>query len=177
MPTGHIMMAMSLDGFVARQDRTLDWLDKQPTNGEDHGFEDFQSSVDVIVMGSGSFKTLLGFGGWAYSKPVVVLSSSMAQADIPSHLKDKVELTNETPTELMKRFDKLGHKRVYVDGGAIIRSFLSLGFVQDMKVTIVPILIGEGIRLFGEIDNDIDLKLESVAKYSSGLVSLNYSLV
>ena len=177
MPTGHIMMAMTLDGFVARSDRTLDWLNKQRTEGEDHGFEAFQDSVDVIVMGSGSFRTLLGFDGWAYSKPVIVLSNSMTDADIPDHLKDKVELSNESPEDLMVRLTARGYQRVYVDGGAIIRTFLKLGFVKDMKVTVVPILIGEGIRLFGEIDDDIDLKLEKVTDYPSGLVSLNYSLV
>ena len=97
MPTGHIMMAMSLDGFVARSDHTLDWLEKQSTEGEDHGFEAFQESVDVIVMGSGSFRTVLGFGEWPYVKPVVVLSRSMASDDVPENLRDKVEITSLKP--------------------------------------------------------------------------------
>lgn len=176
MTSGHIMMAMSLDGFVARSDHTLDWLNKQPTEGEDHGFEAFLESVDVIVMGSGSFRTILGFAGWPYTKPVIVLSQSMNDADIPEHLKDKVEISSESPIELIARLTELGHGRVYVDGGAIIRSFLTLDFVKSMKITIVPILIGDGIRMFGELDRDIDLSLEKVEPFSSGLVTLTYRL-
>ena len=86
VPTGHIMMAMSLDGFVARKDHSLDWLNKQPSNEEDHGFFEFMDGVDALVMGSGSLRTVLGFGEWPYSKPVVVLSRSMTQQDLPEQL-------------------------------------------------------------------------------------------
>ncbi len=176
MPTGHMMMAMSLDGFIARLDYSLDWLFKQPTQDEEHGFDAFMDSVDVIVMGTGSFKTLLGFDKWLYSRPVVVLSQSLAQDDIPMDLRTKVELSTETPSALMDRFNAAGYKRIYVDGGAVSRSFIKLGFVQSMKITIVPILIGEGLRLFGQLGKDIDLKLENVSTFPSGLVTLDYEL-
>ena len=88
MPTGHIMMAMTLDGFVARKDHALDWLMKLDTEGEDHGFTEFQGSIDVIVMGTGSYKTILGFDEWVYQKPVVVLSKSLTDSDVPGHLKE-----------------------------------------------------------------------------------------
>ena len=78
MATGHIMMAMTLDGFVARSDHSLDWLLKQPTQDEDHGFEAFLDSVDVLVMGSGSLKTVLSFDEWPYTKPVVVANAPTA---------------------------------------------------------------------------------------------------
>jgi dihydrofolate reductase len=177
MTSGHIMMAMSLDGFVARSDHNLDWLNKQSTDGEDHGFTEFLESVDVIVMGSGSLRTVLGFDQWVYTKPVIVLSHSMSDADIPDHLKGKVEISSESPPDLIERLNGLGYSRVYVDGGAIIRSFLKLDFIKSMKITIIPILIGEGIRMFGELDRDIDLKLENVQKTPSGLVTLDYSLI
>ncbi|ATG35921.1 MULTISPECIES: dihydrofolate reductase family protein [Phaeobacter] len=176
MPTGHIMMAMSLDGFVARTDHRLDWLEKQPTEEEDHGFAAFQDSVDVIVMGSGSYRTVRGFGAWPYTKPVVVLSRTMTAAEIPDHLRDKVEVSDLAPEDLMKSFDARGFNRVYVDGGAIIRSFLKAGLVEDMRITLVPILIGEGIRIFGETEGDVDLELVSVNSFPSGLVDLDYRL-
>lgn len=176
MTTGHIMMAMSLDGFVARCDHTLDWLDKQQTEGEDHGFDAFQNSVDVIVMGSGSFRTLLGFGGWSYAKPVVVLSRSMTQDDIPESLHGKVEILALELEELMANFAERGFKRVYVDGGAIIQSFLKAGQIADMKITIVPILIGAGIRIFDNTGSDIDLELLSTEQFPSGLVDLVYKV-
>ena len=174
MATGHIMMAMTLDGFVARKDHTLDWLDKQDTAGEDHGFTEFMESVDVIVMGSGSYRTVLGFGEWPYTKPVVVLSRSLNQADIPDNLQSKVEIMSYEPADLMNVLGERGIKRVYVDGGAIIQSFLRKGLIADMKVAIVPILIGDGIRLFGELSKDVDLSLERVNEFKSGLVQMQY---
>lgn len=174
MTTGHVMMAMSLDGFVARKDHTLDWLMKQPTQEEDHGFEAFQASVDVIVMGSGSYRTVRGFGDWPYVKPVIVLSRSMANADIPDELRDRVEVSRLTPHDLMAQLDVRGMKRAYVDGGAIIRSFLAERLIADMRVAIVPILIGQGIRMFGDLPADIDLELTGSKSYSSGLVDLEY---
>ncbi|NVO58088.1 dihydrofolate reductase family protein [Rhodobacteraceae bacterium B1Z28] len=176
MPTGHIMMAMSLDGFVARPDHRLDWLEKQPTKDEDHGFVAFQDGVDVIVMGSGSYRTVRDFGEWPYTKPVVVLSRSMTANDIPEDLRDKLEVSDKAPADLMKNFDARGFNRVYVDGGAIIRSFLKAGMVEDMRITLVPILIGDGIRLFGETQGDVDLELVSVNNFPSGLVDLEYKL-
>ncbi len=170
------MMAMSLDGFVARSDHRLDWLDKQPTKDEDHGFTAFQDSVDVIVMGSGSYRTVRGVGAWPYTKPVVVLSCSMTADDIPNDLREKVEVSDKTPTELMKSFDARGFSRVYVDGGAIICSFLKAGLIEDMRITLIPILIGEGIRIFGETQGDVDLELVSVSSFPSGLVDLEYRL-
>lgn len=176
MPTGHIMMAMSLDGFVARSDHTLDWLEKQATEGEDHGFEAFQESVDVIVMGSGSFRTVLGFGEWPYVKPVVVLSRSLASEDVPENLRDKVEITTLKPEALMKAFAERGFQRVYIDGGAVIRSFMKATLIADMKISIVPILIGEGIRIFDDSRGDTDLELVSIEKFPSGLVDLVYKV-
>ncbi len=176
MTTGHIMMAMSLDGFVARPDHALDWLSKQATQDEDHGFIKFMNSVDVLVMGTGSLRTVLGFDEWPYEKPVVVLSRSMTKQDIPEHLHDKIEFSTASPEELWGIFHQRGYKRVYVDGGAIVRSFLLAGFVQDMKITVVPILLGDGIRIFGEMNGDVDLELISATTFPSGMVDLVYEV-
>lgn len=177
MPTGHTMMAMSLDGFVARKDHTLDWLMKLDTEGEDYGFAAFQNSIDVIVMGSGSFRTVLGFGEWPYRKPVIVMSRSLADDEIPEDVKSKVELSRLSPAEFMSRLGERGIGRVYVDGGAIIRSFMREGLIADMRVAIAPVLIGEGIRMFGELDRDIDLRLESVDRFKSGLIHMYYVVI
>lgn len=176
MPSGHIMMAMSLDGFVARRDHSLDWLNKQPSENEDHGFIEFMDSIDILVMGTGSLRTVLGFGEWPYEKPVVVLSRSMTKQDIPEHLHDKIEFSTASPEELWEVFRKRGYERVYVDGGAIIQSFLQAGLVQDMKITLIPILLGDGIRIFGETDGDVDLELISATSFPSGMVDLDYKV-
>ena len=174
MTTGHMMMAMSLDGFVARPDHSLDWLMKQDTHEEDHGFAEFQASVDVIVMGSGSFRTVLAFDDWPYSKPVVVLSHSLTNDDIPKHLRAQVEISSLEPKALMAALDARGFERAYVDGGAVIQSFIRDGLIADMKITLIPILIGSGIKLFGDLDQDIDLVLEDAQGFGSGVVDLVY---
>ena len=171
------MMAMTLDGFVARKDHALDWLMKQDTAGEDHGFAAFQAGIDVIVMGSGSFRTVLGFGAWPYKKPVVVMSRSLSADDVPEALSGRVRISDLDPTSLMKSLQMKGHTRVYVDGGAVIQSFLRANLITDMKLAIVPILIGDGIRLFGDLDQDIDLRLQTVTQFPSGLAELRYSVV
>lgn len=176
MPSGHVMMAMTLDGFVARQDHTLDWLMKQNTKDEDHGFEEFLSHIDVIVMGSGSFKTVLGFEQWPYSKPVTVMSHRLSQKDVPIELQDQVEITDLEPVPLMETLKTKGISRVYVDGGAVVQSFLRQGLIADLKLAVVPILIGNGIRLFGDLDADVDLTLTGVKSFPSGLVEMLYRI-
>ncbi len=177
MPTGHVMMAITLDGYVARKDHSLDWLMKQNTAGENHGFAEFLDSIDVIVMGSGSFRTVLGFDTWPYKKPVVVLSQSLTGADIPPELTGRVEVVALTPQDVMIEMENRGWQRIYVDGGAIVQSFLKLGLISDFKLAIVPILIGDGIRLFGDLTSDIDLKLTHTNAFPSGLVELRYKVV
>lgn len=177
MTSGHVMMAMSLDGFVARKDHQLDWLMKQKTEGEDHGYDDFIASIDVIVMGSNSFRTVLSFGEWPYNKPVIVLSQQLKDTDVPAHLANKVEILNQSPSALMKTLNARNIKRAYIDGGAIVRSFLAEGHIATMHITIVPILIGDGVPLFDTLTQDIDLQLEKSKAFGSGLVDLHYRVL
>jgi len=178
MTTGHVYIATSLDGFVAREDRTLDWLMKQPTEGEDYGYDAFIDSVDGLVMGRGSYETVLTFESWIYTKPVLVMSATLSPDDIPEHLKDKVEITNETnPEKVMSHLAGKGWKRAYVDGGRLVQSFMRAGLVDDITLTLIPILIGRGIRLFGDIEHDIDLELLASQSYGSGLVMNRYKVL
>ncbi len=158
MTTGHVFIAVSLDGFIARQDGDIDWLMKQQTAGEDHGYDAFMASVDGLVMGRGSFEKVLSFNDWPYHKPVVVLSRTLSDADIPGELRNKVRLSSLEPGELMRELGREGWQRAYVDGGKVIRSFLRVGLISDITLTHIPILIGEGLPLFGGLDRDIDLE-------------------
>jgi dihydrofolate reductase len=176
MTTGHMFMAMSLDGFVAREDSNLDWLMKQKTEGEDHGYEAFMASVDGLVMGSGSFRTVLSFDAWPYDKPVVVLSRTLTTEDIPSELRDKVSITTQEPQQVLASLAEQGWKRAYIDGGKIIQSFMRERQIVDMTVTIVPILLGSGKRMFGSLSADIDLQLLEVKQFPSGLISTQYKM-
>jgi dihydrofolate reductase len=174
MTTGHVFMALSLDGFVARGDGGVDWLMKYQSEGEDNGFDAFMASVDGLVMGRASFQNVLSFGEWLYRKPVVVMSRSLTDADIPDKIQDRVRLSDQTPEQLMAQLEAEDWKRAYVDGGKIVQSFLSAGLIEDLTLTRVPILLGKGIPLFGPLQDDIDLEHIETKTFPSGLVSSKY---
>ncbi|MEO9460269.1 MAG: dihydrofolate reductase family protein [Lentilitoribacter sp.] len=178
MITGHVFIATSLDGYVARQtddpEHRLDWLMKQDTVGEDHGYDEFMENIDGLVMGRGSFETLLAFTDWPYQKPVIVMSQTLEPEDIPTELEGKVELTSLSPKDVMNMLDKRGWHRAYIDGGKIIQSFLREGLITELTLTRIPILIGNGLALFGDLDDDIDLKHNKTQVFESGLVSSQY---
>ena len=177
MATGHVFIATSVDGFVARKDHQLDWLMKQDTAGEDQGFAAFMESVDGLVMGRGSFETVAGFEGeWPYSKPVIVASRTLSQSDVPSELVRRVEISALEPVALMEKLGNDGWSRVYVDGGRLVQSFIHLGLVDSIILTRVPVLIGSGISLFGELEGDIDLELLECKSFASGMVQSHYRL-
>jgi len=113
-------MALSLDGFVARSDGSVDWLSKYQSEGEDNGFGAFMDSVDGLVMGRASYQNVLTFGDWFYTKPVVVMSWTLTDDCIPEKIKDRVRLSVKTPEDLMVELDEEGWKRAYVDGGKIV---------------------------------------------------------
>ncbi len=173
---GHVFIAASADGFVARKDHSLDWLMKQSDDPENKSYENFIANIDVIVMGSGSYKTVLGFDAWPYEIPVMVMSNTLTPADIPARLEGKVELTNLAPTALMEVLYLKDYKHAYVDGGKLVQSFIREGLVEDMTITLIPILIGDGIRLFGDIKDDIDLELIKSYSYNAGFVQNHYRL-
>ncbi|MEM9472907.1 MAG: dihydrofolate reductase family protein [Pseudomonadota bacterium] len=174
MPTGHVFMAVSLDGFIARTDGGLDWLMKQDTEGEDHGYDSFIASVDGIVMGRASFEKVLTFSDWPYHKPVVVMSRTLGAADIPAKLRNKVALSTHEPKQLMHELDRKGWKRAYIDGGKVVQSFLGAGLVSDLTNTHIPKLIGTGLPLFCLLDRDIDLALIESRSFPFGLVTSKY---
>lgn len=169
-------MAQSLDGFVARPDHSLDWLTKMPTGDDDHGYAAFTATVDGIVMGRGSFQTVLSFDAWPYTLPVVVVSKTLTAADVPAELADKVRVLNLEPAALMAELDQQGWKRAYVDGGLLVQSFIGAGLIADITLTVAPILIGDGKRMFGPLDADIDLELVSTRAYDSGMTQTVYRL-
>lgn len=178
MTTAHIYIAASLDGYIARPDHSLDWLMKQPTEGEEQGFEEFMASVDGLVMGRKTYEVVLGFGGdWPYQKPVIVMSRTLTDADIPAELAGKVRISPLAPEALMAELAGQGWARAYIDGGQVIQSFLRAGLVADLVLTHIPILLGSGIALFGALDRDIDLRHSETRTFPSGLVQSTYEIL
>lgn len=171
-------IATSLDGFIARGDGSLDWLDKANSavpEGEDLGYRSFISAVDALIMGRKSYEKVLSFGQWPYeAMPVVVLSRS--EMTFPAGLRETVTHSSESPQELLERLSNEGVKHVYVDGGITIQRFLSAGLIDEITVTIIPVLLGSGIPLFGPLDGDIELIHLQTNAYDFGFVQTTYSL-
>ncbi|OOG14700.1 dihydrofolate reductase family protein [Pseudomonas sp. C9] len=176
MATAHVFIATSLDGFIARPDGDIDWLLRRDDQAEDHGYSDFIADKDVIVMGRGTYEKVLTFDTWFYDRPVVVLSEQLVDSPVPEAQKGKLRFSNQAPRDLMEELARQGMRRVYVDGGQLVQSFLRDGLVADMVITTVPVLIGSGRPLFGGLQQDVDLKLLSSRCFPSGLVQSTYRL-
>ena len=176
MISGHVFIATSLDGFIARKDGDIQWLLSRDVAGEDHGYNAFIKNMDGIIMGKGSFEKVLTFETWHYTKPVIVLSKTLTDASIPNDLKDRVQILNLSPQGVMNRLSELGWKKVYVDGGQVIQSFLRDRLITDLVITQVPVLIGEGRPLFGPLNEDVELKHVETKAFPSGLVQSRYEV-
>jgi dihydrofolate reductase len=176
MPTGHVFIATSLDGFIARADGGLDWLESANASREDHGYEEFAASIDGIFMGRQTLEVALGFDPWPYAKPLIVLSRRLQPKDLPDGVADRVSV-KASIVEALAEGAKRGWRRAYVDGGATIQSFLRAGAIQDIVITRIPVLLGEGIPLFGPLDADVRLRHRSTRSFPSGLVQSRYEVV
>jgi len=166
-----VFVGTSLDGFIARLDGTFDFL--PPDGGEPHGYDEFIASVDAIVMGRKTFETVLTLGSWPYgNKRVVVLSSR--PVDLSAVSGGVVEQMSGTPAEIVSKLAASCAHDLYIDGGITIQEFLRAGLIQRIVITRVPVLIGEGIPLFGSLPDDIRLRHVATRQYPSGLVSSEY---
>jgi dihydrofolate reductase len=169
-----VYIAASVDGFIARKDGSLDWLEHD-SGGEDYGYGDFMAAVDTIIMGRNTYEKVLTFEGWPYeSYSVVVLSHTLNVHDVPRHLAGKVEITSATPAALVETLAAAGVQHLYVDGGKIIQSFLREGLINELIISRIPVLLGEGIPLFGTLACDIKLTHVETKTFASGLVQTRY---
>ncbi|MFN2548819.1 MAG: dihydrofolate reductase family protein [Myxococcales bacterium] len=164
-----VFIAASVDGYIAGPDGGLDWL--KPFEGQEHGYTAFYESVDAVVIGRGTYDVVLTFPGWAYGKKRVIVCTRRPAS--PSHGE---EITREEPRALAERLDREGVRRVYVDGGALIRSFLREGLVHEMTISVIPVILGAGIPLFADGLPERRLRLIDARTYASGLVQLRYTL-
>ena len=168
--TASVFIATSLDGFIARPNGDLDWL---PEDCEPHGYEEFLASVDAIVIGRKSFEKVLTLGPWPYGKKRVVILSTHP-VDLSAAEGSVVEQMAGAPAEIVSRLAASGAHRLYVDGGLTIQKFLSAGLIERLIITRVPVLIGEGVPLFGALPRDIRLHHVMTRHYPSGLVQSEY---
>ncbi len=168
-----VFVGTSVDGFIARANGELDWL--PPDGGEPHGYDEFIATVDAVVMGRNTYDIVLAFDTWPYGeKPVFVLST---RALAPAPAGAAVEHLSGEPAEIVAQLAERGIQHIYVDGGITIQRFLRAGVIQRLIITRVPVLIGEGIPLFGVTGRDIALKHIATRQYASGLVQSEYEVL
>src|SRR6266850_7562507 len=168
-----VFIGTSVDGFIARPNGDLDWL--PPGGGEPHGYDEFIASVDALVIGRKTFETVLAFDTWPYGdKRVVVLSSR--SLDLAAAGGGVVEQMAGPPAEIVSQLAASGAQHLYVDGGITIQGFLRAGLIQRLIITRVPVLIGDGIPLFGTLPRDIRLRHVTTRHYPSGLVQSEYHI-
>lgn len=173
-----VFIAISLDGYIARHDGSLDWLERANATvpaEEDCGYADFMQTVDAIVMGRATFEKVLSFPDWPYgSMPVYVLSSTISR--LPIGVPSSVHLLNATLLDVVKITAEAGHRHLYIDGGQTIQAFLRAGLITDLMITVIPVLIGSGIELFGELDGDLNVSLLSSHSWPFGYVQSHYTV-
>ena len=172
-----VFIAVSLDGYIAREDGDISWLADvgYKITDEDYGFRKFFNSIDTLVVGRNTYQHVLGFPEWPYeNKRVIVLSHS--PLTIPVKLSDKVEVANMSPLELANYLESTGAEKVYVDGGKTIQGFLLAGLIQEMIITTIPVLLGGGKALFTQLDKDVRLELLDVNSYENGFVQTRYAV-
>jgi dihydrofolate reductase len=172
---GSVFVACSLDGFIARLGGEVDFLPSADP-GEDFGYFDFVSTVDALVMGRNSYERIRHYSVWPYKdKKVIVLSRQ--PLTIPDELIGSVESSSGTAQQLIDTFEQRGWKHIYVEGGKVIQSFLKVGFVQQLIITRIPILLGEGIPLFGPLKQDLNLEHRHTKIYDNGIVQSRYDIL
>lgn len=166
-----VFVGTSVDGFIARLNGSFDFLPEG--GGEPHGYTEFIASIDAIVMGRKTFETVLPFPVWPYAdKRVVVLSSR--PLDFSAIRGGVVEQMAGPPAEIVSQLAARAVHHLYIDGGITVQRFLRAGLIERLIITRVPVLIGEGIPLFGALPRDIRLRHVATRHYASGLVQSEY---
>jgi dihydrofolate reductase len=144
-----------------------------PGGGEPHGYDEFIATVDVIVIGRETFETVLAMKPWPYgNKRVIVLSTH--PLDFSKVVGGVVEQMAGPPAKIVAKLAASGANHLYIDGGITIQNFLRAGLIQHLTITRVPVLIGDGIPLFGSLPQDVRLRHIATRHYPSGLVSSEY---
>lgn len=171
MPKTILYIASSLDGYIARADGGIDWLSVVDSEGTDYGYAEFYAGVDAIAMGSRTYQQVLGFGEWPYPDRRVFVFTHRPLERITS----EVTLTDQQPDELVCGLDETGiHTLWLAGGGHLVASFMQHKLIDEYIISVIPAVLGDGIRLFGESLPRNRLELVRSTNYPSGLVQLHY---
>jgi len=167
-----VYIGTSLDGFIAKKDGNIEWLTQFASEEAFASYQEFTSNIDAIVIGRGTYEKVLSFPSWPYDKKVFVLSSSIKH--IPHTLQDKVTIVSMAPAELLAHLSKEGFSSIYIDGGKVIQSFLNADLIDRLIVSQAPVLLGDGIPLFGALYTELQFSHLRTMVQSNGLVRSYY---
>ncbi|MEQ9423394.1 MAG: dihydrofolate reductase family protein [Cyclobacteriaceae bacterium] len=169
-----VYIATSLDGHIADRNGGIDWLDSiSIPEDQDMGYYKFFETIDALVMGRVTFETVLGFDvEWPYKKPVFVLSNSLTE--IPETHKEKAFLAQSNLTDVLDQIHYEGHNNLYIDGGGAIQSFLNEDLIDQMIITVFPVLLGGGPSLFSKLPEELEFELVESKVYVDQLVQHHY---
>ena len=173
-----VFIAASLDGFIARPDGDIDWLHRpEYETAELKGvtYERFIATVDALVMGRKTLDKVLSFPEWPYEGTQVIVLSRQ-QLQIPAHLEGKVEVMAGDVTTLLATLAERGMKHLYIDGGQTIQAFLDAGLINELIITRIPVLLGQGIPLFGQVGSEHELRHVATYVSDNGFVQSRYEV-
>lgn len=175
MPRIKLYIATSLDGFIARENGSIDWLTKYENNPEtDYGYSEFYASIGKVLMGRKTYEQAFEFGEWPYrEKKSYVFTRQKA----PMRRENNVEFISEDIGEFVRQLKRNTEEDIWLVGGSqIIKVFFEENLVQDLIVFVVPIILGSGIPLFDHIGKEIGFRTRRVERYENGLVKLEYEV-
>lgn len=169
-PLVSVFLALSLDGFIAGPEGDLAWLDPYATDSpRETGYEGLMHAIDTLVMGRNTYEKLLSFDSWPYAeKRVVVLTHR------PFHSRHGETAQTGPLPEVLNRLWKQGSRHVYLDGGQTVRQGLAEGLVDELTLSWVPVILGDGIPLFGGLRSPSSWQASEVRRLPSGLVQTLY---
>ena len=172
--TNVVYIATSLDGYIADRDGGLDWLQSIPNpDNLDFGWTDFMARIDAVVMGRNTFEKVCGFDcGWPYRKPVFVLSNALKT--IPAEYEGKADVIGGALPEVLKKLHRKGYRQLYIDGGVTVQSFLKEDLIDEMVITVMPILLGGGIPLFGDLPGRMAFEHIRTRVFLNAMVQTHY---
>lgn len=169
-----VFIASSLDGFIADRDGGLDWLQSVPNPDLiDMGYVEFMANIDAIIMGRTTFETVCSFDvDWPYDKPVFVLSNTLNE--LPKEYESKVKLVKGPLEIILGSIHKEGYNQLYIDGGTTIQNFLKEDLIDELIITTMPILLGGGFPLFGELSKEMKFELLDSKVFLNQIIQSHY---
>lgn len=170
-PKISIYISASIDGYIARKDHSLDWLDRVGGFDEDYGFQKLLGDIDALIIGRKTYEVATTVPEPYPGKRVVVLSNSLGS------VRSDMELYRGDLVELICKLRREGVNHIWIDGGSVISQFLSSNLVDEMTLSIIPVILGSGIPLFQVITQEIPCRLIASQGYRSGLVQMHYEIV